>query len=151
MWFLIKGPDILTLIIGSDIGRMPNTPRPTCRGYLHKRTQSSLLKGWRKRWFVLRHDCCLYYYRNKRVSSVLCFIKKDLTRKMWIDICAVNNAFASSWQDEGKSRALSVISLEGALVEADTSLGKPFVFRFCPVSGSRIYYLCATSNQEMKR
>ncbi|KAI2660122.1 hypothetical protein ROHU_010424 [Labeo rohita] len=114
-----QGPDILTLTIGSDIGRMPNTPRPTCRGYLHKRTQSSFLKGWRKRWFVLRHDCCLYYYRNKR--------------------------------DEGKSQALSVMSLEGAVVEADTSLGKPFVFRCCPVSGSRVYYLCATSNQEMKR
>ncbi|XP_051972242.1 uncharacterized protein pdzph1 [Xyrauchen texanus] len=114
-----QGPDLLTLTIGSDIGRMPNTPRPACRGYLHKRTQSSLLKGWRKRWFVLRHDCCLYYYRNKR--------------------------------DEGKSRALSVVSLEGALVEADTSLGKPFVFKCCPVSRNRVYYLCATSNQEMKR
>ncbi|KAG1970978.1 pleckstriny domain-containing family A [Pimephales promelas] len=114
-----QGPDILTLTIGSDIGRAPNTPRPTCRGYLHKRTQSSLLKGWRKRWFVLRHDCCLYYYRNKR--------------------------------DEGKSRALAAVSLEGAQVEADTSLGKPFVFRCCPVSGNRVYYLYATSNQEMKR
>ncbi|XP_073770470.1 uncharacterized protein pdzph1 isoform X2 [Danio rerio] len=114
-----QGPDLLTLTIGSDIGRTPNTPRPACRGYLHKRTQSSFLKGWRKRWFVLRHDCCLYYYRNKR--------------------------------DEGKSRALSVMSLEGALVEADSTLGKPFVFRCCPVSGNRAYYLCATSNQEMKR
>ncbi|XP_042620510.1 uncharacterized protein LOC122146366 [Cyprinus carpio] len=113
------GPDILTLTIGSDIGRIPNTPRPACRGYLHKRTQSSLLKGWRKRWFVLRHDCCLYYYRNKH--------------------------------DEGKSQALSVTSLEGAVVEPDTSLGKPFVFRCCPISGNRVYYLCATSNQEMKR
>ncbi|XP_059401246.1 uncharacterized protein pdzph1 isoform X2 [Carassius carassius] len=114
-----QGPYILTLTIGSDIGRMPNTPRPACRGYLHKRTHSSFLKGWRKRWFVLRHDCCLYYYRNKR--------------------------------DEGKSQALSVTSLEGAVVQADSSLGKPFVFRCCPVSGNRVYYLCATSNQEMKR
>ncbi|CAB1319039.1 unnamed protein product [Coregonus sp. 'balchen'] len=61
-----QGPDILTLTIGSDIGRGPNTPRPTCRGYLHKRTQSGLIKGWRRRWFVLRHDCCLYYYRHKK-------------------------------------------------------------------------------------
>ncbi|KAI4895955.1 hypothetical protein NFI96_020227, partial [Prochilodus magdalenae] len=112
-------PDLLTLTIGSDIGRVPNTPRPACRGYLHKRTQSSLLKGWRKRWFVLRHDCCLYYYRNKR--------------------------------DEGKNRALSGMRLEGALVEADSSLGKPFVFKCCPVSGNRVYYFCATSNQEMRR
>ncbi|XP_034047721.1 uncharacterized protein pdzph1 [Thalassophryne amazonica] len=63
-----QGPDVLTLTIGSDIARCPNTPRPACRGYLHKRTQSGLIKGWRKRWFVLTHDCCLYYYRHKGVS-----------------------------------------------------------------------------------
>ncbi|CAN9504755.1 unnamed protein product [Ophioblennius macclurei] len=114
-----QGPDILTLTIGSDIARSPNTPRPACRGYLHKRTQSGLIKGWRKRWFVLRHDCCLYYYRHKR--------------------------------DEGKRRALSVVKLEGAEVGADTSLGKPFVFRCRPTSGQRVFFFCATSNQEMKR
>ncbi|XP_029941439.1 pleckstrin homology domain-containing family A member 5-like [Salarias fasciatus] len=114
-----QGPDILTLTIGSDIARGPNTPRPACRGYLHKRTQSGLIKGWRKRWFVLRHDCCLYYYRHKR--------------------------------DEGRRRALSVVKLEGAEVGADTSLGKPFVFRCRPQSGQRVFFFCATSNQEMKR
>ncbi|KAI1905162.1 hypothetical protein AGOR_G00013300 [Albula goreensis] len=114
-----QGPDILTLTIGSDISRCPNTPRPACRGYLHKRTQSGLLKGWRKRWFVLKHDCCLYYYRHKR--------------------------------DEGKHRALSSMKLEGAEVGSDTSLGKPFVFKCNPVSCARVYYFCATSNQEMKR
>ncbi|XP_037607872.1 uncharacterized protein pdzph1 [Sebastes umbrosus] len=61
-----QGPDVLTLTIGSDIARGPNTPRPACRGYLHKRTQSGLFKGWRKRWFVLTHNCCLFYYRHKR-------------------------------------------------------------------------------------
>lgn len=74
------GPDLLTMIIGSDISRCPNTPRPACRGYLHKRTQSSLIKGWRKRWFVLRHDCCLYYYRHKRVSHASC-VKSALMLK----------------------------------------------------------------------
>uniref|UniRef100_A0A3B3QCT3 PDZ and pleckstrin homology domains 1 n=1 Tax=Paramormyrops kingsleyae TaxID=1676925 RepID=A0A3B3QCT3_9TELE len=114
-----RGPDLLTLTIGSDISRYPNTPKPACRGYLHKRTQSGFLKGWRKRWFVLKHDSYLYYYRHKK--------------------------------DEGKSKALSFLKLEGADVEPDMSLGKPHVFRCCPVSRSRIYYYCATSNQEMKR
>uniref|UniRef100_W5MRY3 PDZ and pleckstrin homology domains 1 n=2 Tax=Lepisosteus oculatus TaxID=7918 RepID=W5MRY3_LEPOC len=114
-----QGPDTLTLVIGSDISRCPNTPRPACRGYLHKRTQSGFLKGWRKRWFVLKHDGCLYYYKNKK--------------------------------DEGKCRALESMKLEGAEVGPDTSLGKPFVFKCCPVSGNRVYYYCATSNQEMKR
>lgn len=64
----VAGPELLTLTIGSDIARGPNTPRPPCRGYLHKRTQSGLIRGWRKRWFVLTHDRCLFYYRHKRVS-----------------------------------------------------------------------------------
>ncbi|XP_042307481.1 uncharacterized protein LOC121922304 [Sceloporus undulatus] len=114
-----KGPDILTLLVGSDISRCPNTPRPTCRGYLHKRTQSSILKGWRKRWFVLKHDGCLYYYKHKK--------------------------------DEGKCRPLEVTKLEGAEIGMDSSLGKPFVFKCVPQTGNRIFYFCATSNQEMKR
>nr|XP_035966111.1 uncharacterized protein LOC118547055 [Halichoerus grypus] len=61
-----KGPDILTLVVGSDISRCPNTPWPTCRGYLHKRTHSGFVKGWRKRWFVLKHDGCLHYFRHKK-------------------------------------------------------------------------------------
>ncbi|MBZ3875918.1 Pleckstrin homology domain-containing family A member 5 [Sciurus carolinensis] len=61
-----KGSDILTLVVGSDISHCPNTPRPTCRGYLHKRTHSGFVKGWRKRWFVLKHDGCLHYYKHKK-------------------------------------------------------------------------------------
>ncbi|KAM7242858.1 hypothetical protein CapIbe_007329 [Capra ibex] len=61
-----KGPDLLTLVVGSDISRCPNTPRPACRGYLHKRTHSGFMKGWRKRWFVLKNDGCLQYYRHKK-------------------------------------------------------------------------------------
>uniref|UniRef100_A0A8C2V7N5 PH domain-containing protein n=2 Tax=Chinchilla lanigera TaxID=34839 RepID=A0A8C2V7N5_CHILA len=43
------------------------------------------------------------------------------------------------------------IKLEGAEVSIDSSLGKPFVFNCIPQSGNRIFCLCATSNQEMKR
>ncbi|XP_026721786.1 uncharacterized protein LOC113489909 isoform X3 [Athene cunicularia] len=114
-----KGPDILTMVVGSDISRYPNTPRPTCRGYLHKRTQSAILKGWRKRWFVLKHNGYLHYYKHKK--------------------------------DEGKCRPLEVTKLEGAEIGVDTSLGKPFVFKCVPQTGNRIFYFCATSNQEMKR
>ncbi|XP_048187273.1 uncharacterized protein LOC125339958 [Perognathus longimembris pacificus] len=114
-----KGPDILTLVVGSDISRCPNTPWPACRGYLHKRTHTGFLKGWRKRWFVLKHDGYLQYYKHKK--------------------------------DEGKWPPLEVIKLEGAEVGIDSSLGKPFVFNCVPQSGSRMFCLCATSNQEMKR
>ncbi|KAM4875272.1 uncharacterized protein RHO17_007723 [Thomomys bottae] len=114
-----KGPDVLTLVVGSDISRCPNKPWPACRGYLHKRTQSGFLKGWRKRWFVLKHDGCLHYYKHKK--------------------------------DEGKWPPLEAVKLEGAEVSIDNSLGKPFVFNCVPQSGSRMFCLCATSNQEMKR
>ncbi|XP_021143750.1 uncharacterized protein LOC102087994 [Columba livia] len=114
-----KGSDILTMVVGSDISRYPNTPRPTCRGYLHKRTQSAILKGWRKRWFVLKHNGYLHYYKHKK--------------------------------NEGKCKPLEVTKLEGAEISVDTSLGKPFVFKCIPQSGNRIFYFCATSNQEMKR
>ncbi|XP_074058784.1 uncharacterized protein LOC141499897 [Macrotis lagotis] len=114
-----KGPDVLTLVVGSDISRCPNTPWPTCRGYLHKRTHSGFLKGWRKRWFVLKHDGYLLYYKQKK--------------------------------DEGKCRPLDITKLEGAEVGIDSSLGKPFVFKCVPQSGTRTFCLCATSNQEMKR
>ncbi|XP_063101559.1 uncharacterized protein LOC100715200 isoform X2 [Cavia porcellus] len=66
-----KGPDILTLVVGSDISLCPNTPWPTCRGYLHKRTHSGFMKGWRKRWFVLKHDGCLHYYKHKKDEGKL--------------------------------------------------------------------------------
>ncbi|NP_081277.2 PDZ and pleckstrin homology domains 1 [Mus musculus] len=114
-----KGLDILTMVVASDISRCPNTPWPTCRGYLHKRTHSGFVKGWRKRWFVLKHDGFLLYYKHRK--------------------------------DEGKWPPLDMIKLEGAEVDIDNSLGKPFVFNCMPQSGSRILCLCATSNQEMKR
>eukprot|EP00069_Balaena_mysticetus_P001778 bmy_15453T0 len=53
--------------------------------------------------------------------------------------------------DEGKCPPLEVIKLEGAEIGIDSSLGKPFVFNCVPQSGNRTFYLCATSNQEMKR
>lgn len=56
-----------------------------------------------------------------------------------------------SLQDEGKRQALSAVKMEGAEVGQDSSLGKPFVFKCRPQSGIRVYFFCATSNQEMKR
>ncbi|XP_051827634.1 uncharacterized protein LOC127544824 [Antechinus flavipes] len=53
--------------------------------------------------------------------------------------------------EEGKCRPLEVTKLEGAEVGIDSSLGKPFVFKCVPQSGTRTFCLCATSNQEMKR
>jgi hypothetical protein len=59
--------------------------------------------------------------------------------------------FKCTLKDEGKRVALATVKLEGAEVGADVSLGKPFVIRLCPQPVNRVYFLCATSNQEMKR
>ncbi|XP_011815508.1 PREDICTED: uncharacterized protein LOC105524730 [Colobus angolensis palliatus] len=66
----VKGTDILTLVVGSDISHRPSTPWPTCCGYLCKRTHSGIVKGWRKRWSMLKYDGCLYYYKHKKIFPV---------------------------------------------------------------------------------
>lgn len=94
---------------------------------------------------MLTHDCCLSYYRHKRVSRMW-----PSCNKIQSNMSVGDNAWCSL-QDEGKRPALSAVKLEGAEVGADPSLGKPFVFKCRPQSGSRVFFFCATSNQEMKR
>ena len=63
--------DIIVFQRADEPGARDAPQVPTCRGYLYKRTHCGLIKGWRKRWFVLATDGCLYYYRHKRVSYLL--------------------------------------------------------------------------------
>jgi len=46
---------------------------------------------------------------------------------------------------------LFAVKLEGAELGPDASLGKPFVIRCRPPSGSRVYFLRAASSQETRR
>ncbi len=39
---------------------------PLCCGYLHKQC-GLVVKTWRQRWFELRHDFCLYYFKREGV------------------------------------------------------------------------------------
>ena len=44
-----------------------NSDGVLCSGYLFKLGGTGITpKNWRKRWCVLRHDRCLYYYKNAR-------------------------------------------------------------------------------------
>ncbi|XP_061866182.1 pleckstrin homology domain-containing family A member 4-like isoform X2 [Colius striatus] len=52
---------------GQALRRDPHTP-PTMRGWLHKQ-DSSGLRLWKRRWFVLV-DLCLYYYRDSSEQEV---------------------------------------------------------------------------------
>ncbi|XP_010709393.1 pleckstrin homology domain-containing family A member 7 [Meleagris gallopavo] len=50
------------------IRRNPNVP-VIVRGWLHKQ-DSSGMRLWKRRWFVLA-DYCLFYYKDSREESVL--------------------------------------------------------------------------------
>lgn len=93
---------------------------------------------------MLTHECCLCYYRHRRVSTSISATFKEPHQR---------GGQQEGWclQDEGKQRPLLAVRLEGAEVRPDASLGKPFVFRCCPQAASRVFFFCATSSQEMKR
>ena len=49
---------------------------PICCGYLVKQGGSGFLKNWRRRWFILKDDHCLYYYKTDKVIIICLTIKK---------------------------------------------------------------------------
>jgi hypothetical protein len=62
----------VTLGLGNDHLKLllTNDPKPLCSGFLEKRSSSSVLKIWKRRWFELKSDHCLYYYKNDDVSQM---------------------------------------------------------------------------------
>eukprot|EP00058_Branchiostoma_floridae_P002399 XP_002587887.1 hypothetical protein BRAFLDRAFT_87274 [Branchiostoma floridae] len=69
-----RGPtDRLTLTVATTLG---NTLRdmggePVATGYLHKLSGGRVGKQWRKRWFVLKKDNTLYYYKTREDKEPL--------------------------------------------------------------------------------
>lgn len=61
----------------------PNTQQVSLCSYLLKRRPSGLVKGWKKRWFVLRGDH-IYYYKKQGddspLGAIYCADIFDVTR-----------------------------------------------------------------------
>ncbi|GAB6030194.1 hypothetical protein CHUAL_005870 [Chamberlinius hualienensis] len=55
---------VLTPVISSEQSHLP----VHC-GFLHR--QTTLLHKWCRRWFILKHDHCLYYYKNQQSKEPL--------------------------------------------------------------------------------
>ena len=69
------GPEKLVLLVGTNVCNTLNLEavKPVMTGHLWKLGGSGpgLFSGWKKRWFVLKHDNVLYYYKTKEVSKTL--------------------------------------------------------------------------------
>ncbi|XP_045031399.1 uncharacterized protein LOC116925408 isoform X4 [Daphnia magna] len=73
----ILAPDQSTTTDGSQGGSTTDNESPILVGYLWKKSQSasrideSANNVWYRRWFVLKRDHCLYYYKNQDSSQPL--------------------------------------------------------------------------------
>lgn len=68
---MCSGPSELHLLVGTNMCNSPNQDlfKPIKTGYMHKLGGQGMLKNWKKRWFVLKHDGCLYYYKTQEVCN----------------------------------------------------------------------------------
>ncbi|XP_022083381.1 LOW QUALITY PROTEIN: uncharacterized protein LOC110975307 [Acanthaster planci] len=63
----MSGHDPLDLVVGTNVCNTLNlyAEKPVMCGYLHKLGGAGMIRTWKKRWFVLKYDNCLYYYKTE--------------------------------------------------------------------------------------
>lgn len=62
----------LLLEVGcSDVAHIRDLEIPIMTGYLMKQTSALLFKSWKRRYFILRRDNCLYYYKTEKDADPL--------------------------------------------------------------------------------
>jgi len=64
-------PSRLTITVGGgDLLNLADLQSPVKTGYLNKQTSGALFRSWKRRYFILRLDGCLYYYKNEQVRNL---------------------------------------------------------------------------------
>ncbi|CAL1540441.1 unnamed protein product [Lymnaea stagnalis] len=58
-------------VANSDFQPVRDLQAPVMSGYISKLGNSSFMKIWKKRYFILRQDNCLYYYKNDQENDPL--------------------------------------------------------------------------------
>ncbi|XP_071942570.1 uncharacterized protein [Antedon mediterranea] len=60
--------DELMLVVGTNVCNSLNvaSDQAVMSGYMYKRGDSGIMQSWKRRWFVLKQDNCLYYYKTQQ-------------------------------------------------------------------------------------
>ncbi|XP_072175941.1 uncharacterized protein [Diadema setosum] len=58
----------LVLVVGTVVCNSLNFAgdKIIMSGFMHRLASTGVIKQWRRRWFVLKHDNCLYYYKTEQ-------------------------------------------------------------------------------------
>ena len=72
---VLSGPSVIHLgVATTEFQPSRDLQASIIEGHMHKLGGSStmIMRRWKKRYFILRQDNCLYYYKDKSVGSVAC-------------------------------------------------------------------------------